>query len=49
MPTIWPSIAEAIQNSPHTAFAPMPWDPASLLLARFGFGDSPASRAELAG
>jgi hypothetical protein len=47
--TIWPSIAEAIQNSPHTALPPMPWDPASLLLARFGFGDSPASRAELAG
>ncbi len=47
--TIWPSIAEAIQNSPHTAVSPMAWDPASLLLARFGFGDSPASRAELAG
>jgi hypothetical protein len=46
--TIWPSIAAAVQNSPHTARAPMRWDPASLLLARFAFGDSPASRAELA-
>ncbi|MFL6162803.1 MAG: DUF1800 domain-containing protein [Jatrophihabitantaceae bacterium] len=46
--TIWPSIAAAVQNSPHTARAPMQWDPASLLLARFAFGDQPASRAELA-
>lgn len=46
--TIWPSIAAAVQNSPHTAYPPMPWDPPSLLLARFGFGDSPVARAELA-
>ncbi|HEU5270089.1 MAG TPA: DUF1800 domain-containing protein [Jatrophihabitans sp.] len=47
--TIWPSIAAAIANSPHTAHSPMQWDPASLLLNRFGFGDQPAIRAELAG
>ncbi|HTZ44117.1 MAG TPA: DUF1800 domain-containing protein [Jatrophihabitans sp.] len=46
--TIWPSIAAAVQNAPRTAYAPMPWDPPSLLLARFGFGDSPAARADLA-
>jgi len=46
--TIWPSIAAAVANAPHTARSPMPWDPPSLLLNRFTFGDSPASRAELA-
>lgn len=46
--TIWPSIAAAVQNSPHTTKNAMPWDPASLLLSRFTFGPDPAGRQELA-
>jgi len=46
--TIWPSIAAAVQNSPHTAQNGLPWDPATLLLSRFAFGPDPASRADLA-
>ncbi|HEX2904192.1 MAG TPA: DUF1800 domain-containing protein [Jatrophihabitans sp.] len=45
--TIWPSIAAAVQNSPHTARSPLSWDPSTLLLSRFTFGPDPASRTEL--
>jgi hypothetical protein len=45
--TIWPSIAAAVQNSPHTAWSPMAWDPAALLLSRFGFGPTRTSRADV--
>ena len=46
--TFWPSIAAALRNTPHTTRAPMVWDPASLLMSRFGFGIEAKTRADLA-
>ncbi|MEO9236818.1 MAG: DUF1800 family protein, partial [Jatrophihabitantaceae bacterium] len=45
--TIWPSLAEAVKHTPATTRAPMPWDPMSLLMSRFGFGIEAKTRAEL--
>ncbi|MDQ2957130.1 MAG: DUF1800 domain-containing protein, partial [Actinomycetota bacterium] len=45
--TIWPSISAALQHTPKSTRAPMPWDPTSLLMSRFGFGIEPRTRAEL--
>ncbi len=46
--TFWPSIAAALRNTTRTARAPMVWDPASLLMSRFGFGIEAKTRADLA-
>jgi hypothetical protein len=46
--TFWPTIATAVQNTVRTTRAPMAWDPASLLMSRFGFGIESKTRADLA-
>jgi hypothetical protein len=45
--TIWPSLSEAVKHTPPATRAPMPWDPMSLLMSRFGFGIEAKTRAEL--
>jgi len=45
--TIWPSIATALKNTPVSSRSPMPWDPISMLMSRFGFGIEAKTRAEL--
>lgn len=45
--TIWPTLSSAIQHTPVSSRAPMPWDPMSLLMSRFGFGIEAHTRAEL--
>ncbi|MDQ1742552.1 MAG: hypothetical protein QOE23_891, partial [Pseudonocardiales bacterium] len=45
--TFWPSIAAALRNTTRTTRAPMVWDPASLLMSRFGFGIEAKTRADL--
>jgi hypothetical protein len=42
---IWPTIASAIAHASRTATAPTTWNPTELLLSRFSFGPTPASRA----
>ena len=46
--TFWPTIAAALRNTVRTTRAPMVWDPASLLMSRFGFGIESKTRADLA-
>ncbi len=46
--TIWPSLADAMNNAAQVAKAPLRWDPTDHLLARVGFGATPDSRAFVA-
>ena len=46
--TFWPSMAAALRNTVRTTRAPMVWDPASLLMSRFGFGIEAKTRADIA-
>lgn len=46
--SFWPSLADALQHTPVATRAPMTWDPASLLMSRFGFGIGAQAKAELA-
>jgi hypothetical protein len=45
---IWPTMAQAIAHSSHTARAPLAFDAASHLLSRFTFGPNATSRAHVA-
>jgi uncharacterized protein (DUF1800 family) len=45
---LYPTMAAAMSSAPRTAVAPLSWNPTDLLLSRFAFGPTPASRAQLA-
>jgi uncharacterized protein (DUF1800 family) len=44
---IWPTAELAIKHARRTVTAPLVWDPASLLLSRFGFGWTPSTHASV--
>lgn len=46
--TFWPTIAAAVKNTVPTARAPLAWQPACLLMSRFGFGIESKTQADIA-